>query len=84
MQPIVPAGGVPAAAGSVDQALQALESRGVKGFRLEQQRDTGEWRCTCSIPNKQNPTIRRTYLKAAADPLSAVRAVLDEIDRDMP
>src|SRR5262245_25886012 len=56
MQPIVPAGGIPPTASSVDQALQTLEARGVKGFRLEQQRDTGEWRCTCSIPNRQNPT----------------------------
>src|SRR4051794_11051240 len=83
MQPITQTGGVPAAISSVDQGLQALDQRGVKGFRLEQQRDSGLWRCTCSIPSPTNPNFKQIYDKSAADALSALRAVLDQIERDM-
>lgn len=78
-----PAGGPTGGAiTSVDQGLHALERYGVKGFRLEQQRETGQWRCTCSIPNKDKPTFKQTYDTTAADPLSALRAVVDQVERD--
>jgi hypothetical protein len=82
MQPITPAGGVGAAISTIDQALATLELHGVKGLRLEQERDTGQWRCTCSIPDRQNPSQKHTYDTLNADALSALRAVLDQIDRD--
>jgi hypothetical protein len=74
----------PGSVQTIDQGLKALELRGAKGFRLELQRDTGQWRCSCSVPNRQNPAYKQTYDTTAADPLSAVRAVVDQIARENP
>ncbi len=81
LQPIVPAGG--SGVQSVDQALQYLQSRGVQGFRLERQRDTGKWRCVCVIPNREAPAIKQAYdIQDAADPLSALRAVIEQAEQN--
>jgi hypothetical protein len=81
LQPIIPAGGV--GLGSIDQALKELQSRGVQGFRLERLRDTGKWRCICVIPSREAPSIKQTYdIQDAADPLSALRAVIEQADQN--
>jgi hypothetical protein len=80
---IKPAGGISAApALDLRQLITSLEQRGMKGFRLEQQRDSGKWRCLCSIPSRNNPSVKQNYDTSAADPESAVRAVLDQVEKD--
>jgi hypothetical protein len=80
---VVPAGG-PGAVQTIDQGLKALEQRGARGFRLEFQRDPAQWRCSCSVPNRQNPAYKQTYDTTAADPLSAVRAIVERVERENP
>jgi hypothetical protein len=67
---------------SYDQLRQLLLARGVVWMRLDTSVETNESKFTCSIANRQNPNIRRTYEARARDDLSAIRAVLDRIDRD--
>src|ERR1700687_1581570 len=63
-----------------EQAQASLTARGVTWQRLETWGDQGDWKFTCSIPNRQNAYISRTYEAEAHDPLSAVRGVLDQLD----
>jgi hypothetical protein len=66
-----------------EQAQAQLRVRGVTWQRLEIWGDEGNWKFSCSIPNAQNPAIRRSYESPPLpDPLTAVQAVLDQIDRD--
>jgi hypothetical protein len=65
-----------------EQAQDLIKSHGVVWQRLEMVAETGEWKYSCSIPNRQNPTIRRTYEARASDSLSAIRAVLEQLDKD--
>jgi hypothetical protein len=62
--------------------MRFLDQRGMKGFRLEMLRETGQWRCSCSIPTRQNPTIKQTYDTTAADPQAALRAVVEQVERE--
>jgi hypothetical protein len=71
-----------AAVTSYEQAQTQLAARGILWQRLEMTRETGEWKFSCSVPNRQNPTLRRTYEGRARDYLGAMRAVLDQIDRE--
>ena len=78
LQGIVPAGGSGGAVQTVDQAVKYLEERGMKGFRLERQLDTGKWRCICAIP-----ALKQRYdIQGAADPLAALRAVIAQADQE--
>jgi hypothetical protein len=65
-----------------EQAQAQLAARGVVWQRQERNADTGEWKFSCAIPNRQNPNLRRMYEARAADYLSAIRAVLEQIDRE--
>jgi hypothetical protein len=65
-----------------EQAQAQLAARGVVWQRLENTTDKSEWQFSCSVPNRQNPRLRRTYQARAADHLSAIKAVLDQIDKD--
>jgi hypothetical protein len=81
LQAIIPAGGP--GMQSIDQALKELQSRGVQGFRLERLRDTGKWRCICVVPSPEAPAVKQTYdIQDAADPLSALRAVLEQVEQN--
>jgi hypothetical protein len=71
-----------AAAGSYEQAQDVLRSRGVTWQRLETWGDKGEWKFTCSIPNKQNPAISRNYEARASTPIDAIHAVLEKLDKE--
>jgi hypothetical protein len=62
--------------------LAQVTARGAKYQVLQTWGETGEWKFTCAIPNHQNPNIRRTYEARAGDPLSAIQAVLDQIDHE--
>jgi hypothetical protein len=68
--------------GSYEQAQEQLARRGVTWQRLESWGDRGEWQFSCSVPNRQNKFISRTYEARGKDYLSAVRAVLDQIDKE--
>ncbi len=67
---------------TLEQGLAWLEARGVRGARLEYVRASGEWRFTCSLPNKTNPELRRTHETQARDPLTAVQAVIERIESE--
>ena len=63
--------------------VKRLQDRGMTAFRLELQRD-GLWRCGCSIPDRRNPSLKQTYNTSAADATSALRAVVEEVERSAP
>lgn len=63
--------------------VKRLQDRGMTAFRLELQRD-GLWRCGCSIPDRRNPSLKQTYNTSAPDPTSALRAVVEEVERSAP
>jgi hypothetical protein len=63
------------------EQLQAqLVARGIAWQRLECV--DGEWHFSCSVPNRQNPNLNHTYEARAHDGTAAIRAVLDQIDRE--
>jgi hypothetical protein len=65
-----------------EEAKQKLEARGVLWQRLEHVNENGDWKFACSVPNRQDPRRHRTYSAEAPDYLSAIQAVLDQIDKD--
>jgi hypothetical protein len=67
---------------SYEEAQARLRALGVTWQRLETWGDQGDWKFTCSIPNRQNPYISRTYEAEAHDPLSALHGVLDQLEHD--
>lgn len=70
------------ASGGSDEQLQSeLKVRHVQWQRSETTAD-GKWKFVCSVPNKQNPNITRTYEGVANDRLSAIKAVIEKIDTD--
>jgi hypothetical protein len=82
-------GAAPGAAGGIDTYLQLqemLRARGVSWQWLETVGTAGEWRFRCAIPNPQNRNLRRTYeARAVGDGgLAAIRAVIEQIDREHP
>jgi hypothetical protein len=62
--------------------LALIRSRGATWVRLETWGDEGEWKFSCSIPNPANMHLRRTYEARAGDPVSAVRAVIEQMDSE--
>jgi len=76
----------PAAQGSrlanLDQLEAQVHARGALWHRLDKIADTGEYKFSCSVPNRRKPGSRRTYEARARDALVAVQAVLDQIDKD--
>src|SRR5439155_25403626 len=67
---------------SYDQAETLLKARGALWYGLEMLGDTGEWKFSCIVPNRQKPGSRRTYEARDRNKLIAVQAVLDQIDKD--
>ena len=65
-----------------EQAEAQIKARGALWQRLDTVGDNGGWKYSCSVPNRQNPTIRRTYEATAGDPVAAVRAVLDQLNQE--
>lgn len=68
--------------GSYEQAQAFLASHGVTWQRLETWGDKGEWKFTCSVPNKQNQFISRNYEAKAHDYLAAIQAVIEQMEKD--
>jgi hypothetical protein len=72
----------PAGIATLEQAQKELDARGVLWQNLVKVGPNGEWKFSCSIPNRQNPRQQRTYEFRASDPIAAIRAVLEQIDKD--
>jgi hypothetical protein len=72
----------PSSNSSYEQAQDVLRLHGVTWQRLETWGDKGEWKFTCSVPNKQNPAIARNYEARANTPIDAIHAVLDKLDKE--
>jgi hypothetical protein len=67
---------------SFEQAQAVLRARGVTRQLLEL--DGGRWKFSCWIPNRQNPDINHMYESPPApDPVSALQAVIDQIEREL-
>jgi hypothetical protein len=69
---------------SYPQLQEALRARGVSWQRLETWGDAGEWKFRCSVPDPQKPGTGHNYEARAVGEygLAAIRAVIDQIDRD--
>jgi hypothetical protein len=73
------------AALTFEQAQQILKQYGVTWQRLETWGDQGQWKFRCSIPNPSNPSVNRwfeTTKPLPNDPLTAVRAVIDQLQKE--
>ena len=67
---------------TLQKGIDLLEGRGVTMHRLEKTED-GQYKFLCLLPDRQNPTTFHRYeARAAGDPVNAVRAVIEQIDRD--
>jgi hypothetical protein len=74
----------PGASMTFEEARQYLERRGAVWQRLET-RGEGQWAFQCSLPIPGQKNLNRTYETQAPlprDPLSAIRAVIDKIEKD--
>jgi hypothetical protein len=67
---------------TLDQAKAELAARGVLWQKSEQNAETGSWRFSCAVPNRQNPRIHRTYEATASDEVSAIRGAIAQIDKE--
>jgi hypothetical protein len=70
---------------SFEEAQQFLMARGVKWQRLQMQSSAngpGEWTFSCTIPNRSNPNIMKTYEGRDRYGLIAIQKVIDEIARE--
>jgi hypothetical protein len=79
-----PAGGV--SRDSYQQVMDKLKARGMTWMRLETTGESGSWKFSCTVADKQNPGIEQRYEAAAPGEggLAAMRAVLDKIDHPEP
>jgi hypothetical protein len=82
-QPALAGGPVTLETANFEQLQAMLAARNVTWQRLEVSGEGGEWKFSCAIPNRQNPSMRRNYEARAVGPygLPAIRAAILEIDR---
>jgi hypothetical protein len=83
-KPIVPVAGV--RLDTYPQIQEALAARGVTWQRLEMTGAPGEWKFTCSIPNKKQRDVQHTVEARAVGEsgLAAMRAAVQHIDAEAP
>jgi hypothetical protein len=74
--------GIGAETNTYEQAQARITALGPTWQRLESQGNPAEWQFSCSIPNRQNPSISRTYQAQGQTALAAMQAVLEQIDRE--
>ena len=71
------------AGASTDALLAMLQARGVTWYRVEASPDKpGEMRFSCTVPNPNNPNIRRMYEAHGPDQRTAMLAVLSQMDQE--
>jgi hypothetical protein len=75
-----PAWSAPPAAADFDQLQKELADRNVTSLRLEKYQ--GGCKVSCMAPKPFDRGVNRTYEATAPDYPSAIRAVLDQIDRE--
>jgi hypothetical protein len=72
-----------ASGGSNDAVLELLKARGVTWYRVEASpENTSEFKFSCSVPNPNNPNVRRMYEAHGPDQRSAMLAVLKQMDEE--
>lgn len=76
----VQVGGIPKP--TYEQAKTKLAARGVLWQRLETSGESGEWKFSCGTPSPRDPNLRRTYEAKAPDPVTAMQAVIEQMDKD--
>jgi hypothetical protein len=64
-----------------EQLQSQLAAHGVAWQQLQTSADHS-WKFACSIPDRQNPNVSRTYEATAATDLAAIRAALDQIGKE--
>jgi hypothetical protein len=69
-------------ASTFEEVQAQIKARGVLWQQSVWVAETGEWKFSCSIPTRQNPRIRRTYEAKAGDAVAAIRAVLEQLDKE--
>jgi hypothetical protein len=67
---------------TLDQGWAYLRAHGAVFQDLTARAENGEVTCKCSIPNRQNPNLHRTYEASDRDALTALRAVIDQIEKE--
>jgi hypothetical protein len=66
-----------------EQLQEKLKSRGVEWQRLRNDNlQPGLWTFDCAIPDRNNRDIRRVFEGEGPGPLDAMRAALEQIDRE--
>jgi hypothetical protein len=72
----------PVGIATVEQALQYLKQKGVVWWRLDGDRGQCKFQCALPNPGSKNKGLNRIYEIKATDSLSAVRAVIDQIEKE--
>jgi hypothetical protein len=69
---------------SYEEAQQFLKQQRVSWQRLDM--EDGQWKFECGVPNPSNPRMNRHYATSRAfpDPLSAIREVITQIEKNGP
>jgi hypothetical protein len=68
------------------QVMEKLRARGMTWMRLETTGESGWWKFSCTIADRQNPGIEQRYEATGNGEggLAAMRAVLEKIDHPQP
>ncbi len=81
--PTVSPASMPSSSGLTKEQAQAeFKARGVLYQQSTYVEESREWQFRCSLPSRQNPRIRHSYIGRGPDELSAMRAVLEQIDKE--
>jgi hypothetical protein len=80
--PSPPVSGSAANLRTYEDAQQFLQQLHVSWQRLDM--EDGQWKFECGVPNPSNPRLNRHYAtsKAFPDPLSAIREVIAQIEKN--
>ncbi len=80
--PTPPISGPVANLRTYEEAQQFLQQRHVSWQRLDM--EDGQWKFECGVPNPSNPRMNRHYATSRAfpDPLSAMREVIAQIEKN--
>jgi hypothetical protein len=71
-----------ASGATLEQLLQQLRDRGGIQPEAHVNQQTGEWTCTCRIPNRTNPNLLHCYEATADTSVAAAQSLLVQIDQD--
>jgi hypothetical protein len=71
---------------SYQQIMDKLEARGMTWMSLQTTGETGVWKFSCTVADRNNPGIEQRYeaLGNGESGLAAMRAVLEKIEHPGP